>query len=290
MTKYQLEEHIKKYVNPPYNEELVKLIEPSIRLRTIPTPDEQISIGSSKIGGLPDLPKNVEWFHSDYYDKGLFWFLAQINLKDVKLFDEKNLLPKSGILYFFAYWDTGKVYYFDGDQSELTRAFLPKEFKEEKRSFWQRLFKKKQEQKVFQSCLLKIDLEYDIFTREDNYYIERLKKKFNVKDKNIEILQDEFYVEYERVTKETELTSRHKILGYPNGIQYGYFFGDKEDPADYTIEQYDELLGNILLFQLDSDDNANMCWADWGRHYFFIHKEDLKKADFTKVQHSFDCY
>ena len=55
-------------------------------------------VDKSKIGGKPYLPKDFVW---PYYHELPLSFFAQINLEEVNSLDKDNLLPNSGILYFF---------------------------------------------------------------------------------------------------------------------------------------------------------------------------------------------
>jgi uncharacterized protein YwqG len=66
MIRQDLEALIREEVAEPYREELIKLIRPSIRLRTEPQREENIRIGASKIGGVPHLPIHLEWAKSQY--------------------------------------------------------------------------------------------------------------------------------------------------------------------------------------------------------------------------------
>ena len=55
-------------------------------------------VGSTHIGGAPDLPKGTAWPKGS---KGPMGFVAQVRLEDVAPFDAEHLLPKSGLLSFF---------------------------------------------------------------------------------------------------------------------------------------------------------------------------------------------
>jgi hypothetical protein len=58
---------------------------------------------SSKYGGRPDLPADVAWpIWSAGSESYPFTFLGQVALEDVARFDQDKLLPKSGLLSFFA--------------------------------------------------------------------------------------------------------------------------------------------------------------------------------------------
>ena len=50
------------------------------------------------MGGLPDLPLSVSWPETGGKPLG---FLGQLNLSETKPFDKDDLLPASGLLYFF---------------------------------------------------------------------------------------------------------------------------------------------------------------------------------------------
>lgn len=71
----------------------------------------------------------------------------------------------------------------------------------------------------------------------------------------------------------------HCLLGYPTFT--------KNDPRTEQ-ESFREY---ILLFQLDSDDfNENeLVWRDCGIANWFIHPDDLKKGDFSRVLFHWDC-
>ena len=71
------------------------------------------------------------------------------------------------------------------------------------------------------------------------------------------------------------LSSRHKMGGYA--------FFCQEDPRN--PEEPME-----LLFQLGSGNRFNCAWGDMGVGNFFICRDDLKKADFSKVMYNWDCY
>lgn len=78
-----------------YREAIASWIFPSYQLHLRPSQEEDLPAGSSKVGGRPDLPTDVEWpMWKDYHQS----FLAQINLADVP---SASTLPASGLLSFF---------------------------------------------------------------------------------------------------------------------------------------------------------------------------------------------
>lgn len=77
-----------------------------------------VPLGASRIGGpVVDLPEDIK------YPDG-YYFMAQLNCKELKEYDELNLLPSNGFLYFFVknYGETGIVLYSPKDTKELKRV------------------------------------------------------------------------------------------------------------------------------------------------------------------------
>lgn len=72
-------------------------------------------------------------------------------------------------------------------------------------------------------------------------------------------------------------SGEHQILGYPNFTQ--------TDPREYNKS----LQKHILLFQIETDDDNDIMWGDCGVANFFIHPDDLKNQDFSKLLYNWDC-
>ena len=100
-------DNLRKLIQEYGFEELEKILltkaRPSIRVETTPVLNESdLEIGQSKIGGRPDLPKDMEWVKvSDGDNLTSLPFIAQIDLADLTNYDEEQKLPTNGILYFF---------------------------------------------------------------------------------------------------------------------------------------------------------------------------------------------
>src|SRR5579859_6108263 len=77
---------------------LDQLTRNSIRLSTKPVDESRLAPGISKIGGHPDLPKDVKWPELNGRPQS---FLAQIRLADLQQFNSDKLLPEQGMLWFF---------------------------------------------------------------------------------------------------------------------------------------------------------------------------------------------
>ncbi len=80
--------------------------------------DRDIPIGASRIGGpIVDLPDDIK-YPEDYY------FAAQLNCEELKPYDELNLLPQKGFIYFFTRHpgDDGIVLYSQKEAKYLKRV------------------------------------------------------------------------------------------------------------------------------------------------------------------------
>ena len=108
------------------------LIQPSIRFiaaRDVATPFE---LGTSKLGGAPDLPPGTAW---PEHDGRPLAFVGQIDLADVAPLDADDTLPSTGLLSFFVmdllgpndtdhYLEVGRVMHFEKN-IELRTARAP---------------------------------------------------------------------------------------------------------------------------------------------------------------------
>src|SRR5438552_17825466 len=86
-----------------YTQQLMALVRPSIRIKTHLAELDQVPVGVSRFGGVPDLPLEMEW-------PGSLCFVGQINLREVASHDILGELPHTGWLYFFCQI----LYYHDG--------------------------------------------------------------------------------------------------------------------------------------------------------------------------------
>ncbi|NML40044.1 DUF1963 domain-containing protein [Chitinophaga sp. G-6-1-13] len=234
-----------------------------------------VPIGGSRIGGTPDLPEHISW---PVDNKGNpLSFIAQLNLSEVKSFDTHQVLPGSGYLYFFYDADQAmggysldekhlfRVIYFDGPQDALRDPDFPESLVETAQ---------------YSPCALSFETQVS------------MPYKWG---KAFSFLSSEERDTYgEKIWKEVE---SNKTLGHADILQgemetfcqivtHKDFTGDfrKFDSPEYA----DVMTGAkdwLLLLQVDSNEgDANMMWADMGRLYFWIRKQDLEKKNFD------DCW
>lgn len=283
MNKIELKEKFDQYkLNRVWN-----YLEPKIKnsIHIIPkvTNEESIDIGKSKIGGSPDLPKDFEWFK---FKENPMSFLAQINLSEISDYDIDNKLPNKGILYFF--YDSeqnvwgfdpkdkagSKVFFYDGDVSELERKEKPNNL---------------DEYSYFNSCSLNFKSSTNMLD-----YQSSLMDDFT--------LEDEEETNYEDLIEELYEDEIFKLLGHSNNVQggmelecelvtNGIYCGG---PEGYQNPKRKKLEGNKglwnLLFQMDSSDDIGAMWGDCGRIYYWIRENDLIERKFENSWAVLQCY
>ena len=264
--------------------EIYKNIRKYIKLQTNIVNEEDISIGSTKIGGRPDVPPNFEW---PGWKSHSLSFIAQINLGEVSKYDLDKLLPSSGILYFFYDANQGtwgfdpkdicswKVIYYNGDTSILKRVDFPGDLYEDG---------------IYTACDVGISCE-NSFPAWESCYIDDL--KLNKKETNA-------YFKFCDQKYGNDLVI-NKLLGHPDQIQRdmqpecqlvsnGLYCGDS---SGYNNPKAEELIKDAkdwrLLLQVDSDTHCKMMWGDMGRLYFWIKEEDLVNMRFENVWMILQC-
>ena len=277
---------------------LQPLVRNTVRLYQKKVEEDEIAIGQTKIGGRPDLPKEITWvtetntvetkkrkylfFHTkkqEVVTKPLS-FIAQINLSETSQYDAEKLLPESGLLYFFYsaeqdswgfdYRDKNsfKVIYWDGNFDELQRTDFPKDLPE---------------YACYNACSVEIKSEYSLPCEHDVYE--------NFTDEESDMFLGNVYDD----------GNVNKLLGYSDNIQgemeltcelvtNGLYCGDSSGYNDPKRKLLEPNAKNWrLLLQIDSNEENDMMWGDCGRLYFWIKKDDLLNRNFDKSWFNFQC-
>lgn len=267
-------------------EKLIKMIRPTVGIRTKSSDDKKVKVGKSKIGGKPDLPKDFEWPKSD--NKSML-FCAQYNLSELTKFDKENNLPKKGFFYVFLSLDqewnefngVNQPFKFMFSETEnIIRTEFPNDLVE-KQTF------KTAEIEYFQFYTIPDDENYKLFEFEKKY--------------------DDFYFYFYQPTDEylieelyEDSNKMHQILGYDRSIQSSvvYEFASKElglylaESSEHKKRWNDilELSKTYeLLLQLDCDDsNTDLSkYGGSGTYYFGLSKTDLENKNFNDIKMSF---
>lgn len=262
---------------------LKSMEEQSILLKTAPANEEDFSIGETKIGGTPHLPKDFAW---PMFNKKPLAFIAQINLDDVATYDTENRLPKSGLLSFF-YEGGEEVWGYDPKDKG---GFKVVHFEQTENLQVTSTPDTLEDYMVFSPC--KITFECAVSYPSDTYELN--KQLFG--DSDSDEHEDFFEVIYD-----AQEGIVNKLFGHPGLIQgdifletqlvtNGLFCGNSTGYNDPRAKELEKGVSDwMLLFQIDSDNNANMMWGDVGRVYFTIKKEDLANGNFDNIWTVFQC-
>lgn len=225
-------------------------------------------VGNSRIAGQPDLPSSIEWPITE--DGEAYTFLAQINLSELPLLPIDHW-PSSGMLYFFlgldepAYDIDHKVFYYDGDLTDLTLTSLPEGLEE-------------------------------INGEERDFISHRVTWHPHLSLPDLGEATEILFDDYDEL--ETEINGVSDALG--GGLQT--WAGDTQLDAYLCKNGLDEFLFKTsqmpkkekeeaihgaqnwqMLFSLSSLHEVNMCWWDAGYLEFLIHIDDLKEGRFNNT-------
>lgn len=231
------------------------LMQDSIRYHLTQIQDyADVAIGSSRMGGFPDFPPTLIW-PADNNGTPLA-FIAQLNLKEIHPFDQDQLLPDKGVLYFFFDGDQGmggyaanekhlfRIIYFDGNDDALEPVKDYPENFPEPGQFWPCSF---------------------TYTRE-MFLPDRWSKEYAF------MTPEEKELFFSKVYPGAYI---NKTLGIPDILQ-------GNDMPYLCQKVYPESAEEdwVLLLQVDSNEQACMNWSDAGRIYYWIRKQDLEKRNF----------
>ncbi|MBQ3109577.1 MAG: DUF1963 domain-containing protein [Clostridia bacterium] len=257
--------------------------------------ETQLRPDESKIGGKPFLPADFIWPRFTSKDDNVnrpLSFFCQINLSDVAFYDKDNLLPKSGMLYFFYECDSF-CWGFDPDDKGAARVF----YYENTNGF------------------SLIDLPEDL---EEGYIMPEIAVSFMTKSsypryEEFDCISD-LKCEWEKYDSVIEKLGvdfdsdmyDHKLLGYADIIQSemlsecervtrGLFSGTVESyrntPEDEACDIIEKAKDWTLLLQLGtiSTDDFEWMFGDCGMLYFYIKKQDLLAKNFDNIWFSLQC-
>ncbi|RYX86517.1 DUF1963 domain-containing protein [bacterium] len=265
--RFEAENLIRQFAPAGLQEQLIALIRPAIALTATPIDDAKIPIGASKFGGSPDVPEGFEW--PTWNDKPL-GFLVQINLKEVTPFDVENLLPKSGILWFFTSLDENNLVVGQPEQFGGWRVLFGHEpfhrVATPTNSHWITPILT-QQVKFGAGWSLPAD-SFDSFESSD--------------------WDDEEWEQWEDFQMQVSEIFPHRMLATPYAPQLSPLViaaNGSQGKSGYDL--YDDTVSTgewELLLQLDTGkDEFFVGPNDLGWHYFMVNREDLKKADFSRV-------
>ncbi|MEM9543933.1 MAG: YwqG family protein [Cyanobacteria bacterium P01_E01_bin.42] len=258
---------------PPLLEPLREKIEATLRpyIAIAPEITSETSWTQSKFGGLPYLPKNIEYPKAR--DGHYLFLLAQINFAEVPHLEP---FPQKGILQFYIADDDLYGADFDNpiNQDGFRILYFPDPSDRVNDLTTDFSFLSKPDFSPLGDCISR--LEFTAKVAPVSFVDYRSTELFQAE---CDRLSDRDYWnlvgEYERFFMDTK---HSQIGGYP------YFVQDDPRDANAEKEQLD-----CLLLQIPSSSSPDIMWGDGGIGNFFIKTSDLKKLDFTNVLYNWDC-
>ncbi len=259
---------------------LERIGEPVLKFRTLPPLEDESTVGTSKLGGNPDLPIGVPWptSHSRPLD-----FLLQLNLAELPRRFVEGALPERGWLYFFydlerrpwgfdvSHRHGWRVLFYDGDRKCLVRRSRPDSTEARLRPC--QLF-------FFEGVYVNWPSLQDEKSRSDLHSLTN---------------EGLFEAQVEN--------SGHRFLGNNHGGQgdmqvecqlasHGLYLCNGRCPVLDHVKA-EEIKAGIrnwrFLLELGSDENAGLEWTAYGTLYFWIREEDLRNCEFSNVWAVFQC-
>ena len=244
-----------------YKEKLKSTCKPAMRI----TLSDKVAEypWNSKVGGVPYLPVGMAYPVDSEGNK--LQFLAQINFEEMPALDG---YPSQGILAFYVGADdlSGVNYEDPMNQDDFKVIYF--------------------EHVTHNVQLIEPEYtEYSPIEREASMCFMPVEQIMSICDFNFKkILGEDDY----NALLYSDDDAFNAYLEYcdPQGhLLGGYPYFTQDDPRQYT----EEIQDYVLLFQLDSDVSLDICWGDAGVANFFIHPDDLKNRDFSRVAYTWDC-
>lgn len=265
-------------------EKIIKLIKPAIGISTTKMGADDLKIGASKIGGKPDLPKNVPWPRLNGND---LVFCAQYNILELKKFDVENLLPEKGMFYIFI-GIGGEWNGFSMEQTDC-KTFLIENLEDLERKEYPTTLNL--EGKVEPAQILYF--ESLTIPDDENYKLIEFDEKYE--DFYFHFYQDTAdYIEEEINDFENNM---HQILGEDRSVQSSIVYEFSRIELKISYEDYSEKWTEVLensktfsnLIQLDChDSNTNLSkFGGSGVFYIGLKTKELEKKDFKNLMISF---
>lgn len=281
----------------PYRDSILATLKPCVDITL--TPCDTLTLWQSKLGGWPYLSKDTD-YPQDVQGRPLY-LLAQINFADVPPLPD---FPRQGILQFFIspfgsrkhLWgledkypdrqDYFRVRYYPEvctDPAAVVEDFAfvsAPPVKPQPATWLQKLgswFAKPGPHMPFDHpCAMRFTVGEQLTTLEESglHFCGKGVPDANA-DNFLDVLGEDFTEAYSEATE----CEGHRLGGYAYHIQDNVRRMENSPYRDY-----------VLLLQLDSDEANGIMWGDLGVCHFFIHPDDLRRRDFSKVLYNWECY
>ncbi|HEY4383521.1 MAG TPA: YwqG family protein [Ktedonobacteraceae bacterium] len=250
------------------------LVRNSIRIFTKPVDERCVPVGTSKLGGMPDLLPRSRWPSWHGVPQS---FIGQIRLEELQPYDTQKLLPAEGMFWFFyaaqqdAYGDDPAdrgawlVLFETSSLDKLRRRSAPSRLPRPAR---------------FNPCSLSYASELTMAVQPE-LEIPGLQW-----DNNEQRKYDDVFAVF-HATDELSVP-HHRMLGFADVLQddmreqcqlYSNGITDWESPEAETLAK--DAHNWQLLLQVDTDEAMGTRWASTGRLYYWLKNLRLNVGPLT---------
>jgi uncharacterized protein YwqG len=271
-------------------DQLKQFLKPAIRMDSSLVSAHPLPVGVSKLGGFPDLPSSLAWPTW----KGVpMVFLAQIQLQEVAPYDIEHLLPSQGFLFFFCQsqglaqapdtkiWenidsyepDGWRVLFFAGQATELRPTNAPPGLAPEA---------------LLPSCSLHLGTTLRLPSVGGSVITSLHLAKEEMRQ------YGELLADFDAMFLGTadNVYHHHWLLGYPPSYSHDpellcQIASLQIPPSQWThldegtkkaIET--EAREWVHLLVIDTDENAQVTWGEYGSLSYWIKRADLSRHNF----------
>jgi uncharacterized protein YwqG len=282
-----------------YKDKLLSELQFNYRLKCFD--DEDYSqLGNTRLGGLPDLPKDMAYPHNE---NGYYNLLCQINFAEFE--NKLGKLPGKGILYIFNGHESENDYftYFSKSTDNLEKKYPPTGMKnlneEYNKTYYDGLKVRFEIEHLFgetQYDVYKFDKEkyQALFESNSCFHSHILSKSIDSTEsaylslKGFDTLKYEIPLDIEsRVFYQKQFEScLNECLSQPKNLYPIDYVKKKEQLLKFDSEKeihfknYNKV---TCLIGLESLDRLEWMWSDSGFKYVYILDEDLQNENFDNI-------
>ena len=279
---------------PVVGPHLAQGLQPAVRFATRNAQDSELSIGSTKIGGDPDLAAGEPWpaWSGPVAGSAVrpLRFFAQIDLSDVAKAAPVDVgLPQSGLLSFFADFgdEDGILGLYQDEQEGCRVLFTPAGTKLDRRASPISV--------LTPGALLPMGVW--TWPSDPPSGVELPDDEFDALD---QLGQDYEGMLERRLPGGWSLGGRHQIGGHARYIQHPVeeevvqaVGGCWTRTGRFDLGRWEEIKGQVadwrLVLQLDSDDDLGLMWGDVGTIYWAARPSDIAKGTWSAAMFNFQC-
>ena len=240
---------------------------PCIRIEARPA--DNLFQFDSKFGGHPYWPANRP-FPVDSFGNYMYP-LAQLNFSQIPHLEG---YPEKGLLQFYIAADDMYGVNFDTPTVQTNfRVVYFEDTTEPALENFEFLDSQKRESDI------PLQRQMQLSFKQDKDYFSF--SDVRLPEERVDAAMDDLAPGEERRLMEDALLEAFPDGGHKIG---GYAYFTQTDPREDHAGTSDW----ILLLQIDSQ-GTDICWGDYGVGNFFIHPDDLRRKDFSKVLYYWDC-